>query len=371
VNRRVFFLNGLAILCVVCGHAASWAEIAMFWWADTYRNVPAPNFDQMGSPSHWILVVVMQLTIFSVPAFLFASGCFVAYAGRGSSSGLSWKVVRVRLTNLLIPYVIWSVVLFFVDFLDGNVYSPVEYLTRFATGKADGYGVYFYVPLICQFYLLSPLIVRLARTRGRLLLVGTAIIQLSLVVISYLGFYDLLSPLLQLVRQFTPAWVCLHWVFYFALGVYCSFQMAAVKRWLERYKWILLAYVVILAVLVVFEPQAIIRSTGNERGHSPFLLSANLYSVALVLCLMAFDLPGQALNKLFRQAAGKTYGIYLLHSKILEFVARSIRYFTPQIIAISPLFLCILILLGASIPWLFMDAVARSPAKKLHRYLFG
>jgi len=161
MTKRLLLLNGLAILAVVCNHAAGWGYTAMFWWTDRYRPVSTPNFDQLGSFSYYGLSVLRQITVFSVPAFLFASGYFVAYAARGRSAP-SWKMVKVRLTNLLIPYVIWSAVIFVGDALQGITHAPVEYLERQVSGGAD--EPYLYVPLLYQFYLLSPLVVPMAKT---------------------------------------------------------------------------------------------------------------------------------------------------------------------------------------------------------------
>ena len=91
MTKRVFLLNGLAIVAVVCNHAASWGYTALFWWTDRYRPVTVPNYDQLGSLSYWAIVVVRQLTVFSLPAFLFVSGFFVAYASRGNRSSLTWR----------------------------------------------------------------------------------------------------------------------------------------------------------------------------------------------------------------------------------------------------------------------------------------
>lgn len=112
MTKRLFLLNGLAILAVVCSHATGWGSIAMSPWADRYRLVVGPDYDQTGTLPYYMLLAMKCLMPFSVPAFLFVSGFFVAYAARGSQSALSWKMVIVRLRNLLVPYLIWSVVIF-------------------------------------------------------------------------------------------------------------------------------------------------------------------------------------------------------------------------------------------------------------------
>ena len=134
--RRLPVLRGLAILAVVCNHAVGWGYIAMFWWTPRYRDVVSvPNYDRLGSLPYYGLLVVQQLALFSVPAFLFMSGFFVAYAARASSPTLSWKVTRKRITDLLWPYLVWSLVIFVGDALQGQKYTLVEYVGRLAVGE--------------------------------------------------------------------------------------------------------------------------------------------------------------------------------------------------------------------------------------------
>ena len=343
----------------------------MFWWVDTYRNVPAPNFDQYGSLTHWALVAIMQLTLFSVPAFLFVSGYFVAYAGRGTRASLTWKVIRVRITRLLIPYFIWSVLFFIADLLQGIVYTPIEYATKLVVGNADGYKVFFYVPLLCQFYLLSPFLTRLARKNWQLLVAVAAIVQFGLVVVGYLNVFDVPIPGRAEIQRFTPVWTFPVWLLYYVLGIVAGMHAAPICRWLERWKWGLFAVLLVTIGLVVIEPELVCGATGKAWARGPFLISSNLYSIAFVACFLAIDQRYLPFRRLFNQAAGKTYGIYLQHAKVLEFSSRLIRRLSPQILAIQPVFVPLLIIAGVGLPWLFMSVVAKSPARGMHRYLFG
>ena len=155
-------LSELAILTVVCDHAAQWGTTSMFWWTDRYLAVPLTIAEQMNTISYFILAVVRKLATFSVPAFLVIGGLFVSYAARGSKSSLNWKTVKVRILNLLPPYLFWSSVILFGDALQGQVYTPLEYLQKLCLGQAI--GAYFYIPVLCQLYVLSPLVVSWAKT---------------------------------------------------------------------------------------------------------------------------------------------------------------------------------------------------------------
>ena len=343
----------------------------MFWWADRYRPVTAPNFDQIGPLSYYGLLAIQQLAVFSVPAFLFISGFFVAYAARGSQSTLSWKTVITRIRHLLVPYVIWSGVIFVGDALQGTTYTPVEYLERLVFGRAT--AAYFYIPVICQFYLLSPLVIPIARTKGKLVLVVSALLQLGIVGSRYLIPFGVETPALDLMICVTPGWSFLRWTFFFAFGVVSGFHIARLKHWLHRLKWGLLVAVVVLGVLNVLEPEVLYHTIGKDWGwgRGLFPISSNLYAVAFILCFLAFDkvtIPG---SKMFRQLGKSSFSIYLLHPKVLEFAARVIRQIAPWMLAHQVVFQPLLVVMGVGGPLLFMAAVSKSPARRFYRHLFG
>lgn len=117
MTKRLFWLNGIAILAVVLNHAVGWSFTAMFWWTDQYRAVSVPNFDAVGSPTYYLLVVLKQLTPIAVPIFLVVSGYFIGFASR---AGLNWKMIWARIRGILIPYLVWSVVTMVLDMALGT-----------------------------------------------------------------------------------------------------------------------------------------------------------------------------------------------------------------------------------------------------------
>jgi peptidoglycan/LPS O-acetylase OafA/YrhL len=352
----------------------SWGYTAMFWWTDRYRPVTVPNYDQFGTLLYYGIGLVRKLTAFSVPAFLFVSGLFVAYAARGSRSTLSWKVVKVRLTNLLVPYTIWSVVIFVGDFLQGTTHTPVEYLRRLVFGGAA--PPYFYVPLLCQLYLLSPLLVTVAKTRGRQLLLVSALVLLSMISLGYLNLYGIVvgmeMPVVDRMRALLPPSSFVRWIFFFVLGVVSGLHLRQLKQWLARFRWHLLVAAIVLAILAVLEAEVIFHSTGVDWWRStPFSIPASLYAVGFILCFLAFDKIPIPFSRLVRQIGKVSFGIYLLHWTVLQFAARAIQEFTPWLLAPTALFLSVLVILAVGLPLSFTTAVARSPLRRYYRYLFG
>lgn len=365
MTRRLLLLNGLAILAVVCNHAAGWGLTALRYWLG---NPATPVL----AAGHWAdgvryygLTAVKCLTTFAIPAFLFVSGFFVAYMARGSRSAVSWKAVWGRLKFLLVPYLLWSIVIFIGDALEGHVYGPIDYLSRLLTGSA--HPVYFYIPVICQFYLLSPLIVSQAQTSPRKVLIVAAVLQAVALSLHYLLLArPQLAGLEKVVELLSPTYGI-----FFCLGVVAGLYLTPFKMWLSKVKVQLLAAVLVLGALVLIESEVVFRLTGVRQGGSPATLSNSLYTLAFVLCFAAFDevrLPfSAALNRL----GAASFGIYLLHPKVLELIARAVHKLIPWALTYQVLFqpLLVGIAIGASL--LFMYLVSRSALRKSYRYLFG
>ena len=109
-SKKLLILNGLAIIAVPLHHAAAYGLQAMFYWTDRYRPVSVPNFDQINSISYYVTTAIRQLDAFSVPAFLFISGYFIAFMARGEKSEVTWSLVTARVKTLLPPFLIWTVI---------------------------------------------------------------------------------------------------------------------------------------------------------------------------------------------------------------------------------------------------------------------
>lgn len=367
--RQIPILRGLAILAVVCHHATNWGFIAMFWWVHRYRPVTPPNYDQLGTLSYYALTAINQLALFSVPAFLFISGLFITYAARGSSPVLSWKVVKARLINLFWPYLIWSMVIFAGDGLLGTVYSPAEYIGKLVTGNAV--GAYFFIPLLAQFYLLAPFLVRWAKARPGLLLTLSALLQLVMVGIPYLGGDWDSSVALQGMLK-TLDWVFIRWTFFFLLGIVVGFRRKSVGDWLARHKWGLLVAAALLWVLSVVESQLIYRATSDwDWAYTPLKLSSAFYAVGFILAFLAWNTQPSVFSRTVERIGGMSYGIYLVHPKVLELTARLVYHVAPGILAQQLVLVPLLFALVLGGSWLLMAIVARSPARRVHRYLFG
>ncbi len=369
MSKRLLFLSVLSIFAIVLNHAAGWGFTAMFWWTHRYQPVTVPNYSQYGTLTFYSLLLVKRLTFFSVPALLFVSGFFVAFTVRGEQGSKSWKWMKSRLVNLLVPYVFWSIMIFVGDFLEGTTYTPTTYLRKLAFGGAA--PLYYYVPLIFQFYLLAPIITHLARTRTRELLISSASLHLSLMSLWYLDLFG--TKVRDQIMFIGNGFLFPKSLFFFALGVVFGLNTQKLSQELIRVKWVLLAALAFFGILSVIEPEVLYHSFGYESWRGDALLSSSLYATTFILCFLAFDQTSVPLPFLrtFSRLGSKIYGIYLLHAQVLELTARVIYHIAPWVLARQILFQPLLITLAVGSPLLFMTIVAKSPARGVYRYLFG
>lgn len=369
--RRFLLLNGLAIVGAVLYHASGWGFIAMFWWTDRYAAVAVPNFDQMGSVAYFALRFVEQLVIFAVPAFLFVSGFFIAFSTGRNRPNVDWSMIRARITSLLIPYLLWSLLIFIASFLQGERHSSLEYLRMLVTGRTA--SPYYFIPLLIQLYLLSPLLVPWAKKNWKALLVLTAIIQLSMRTLIYLSTIGALPDAARPLMPLTASWFFPGHILWFTSGIVIGFNLDSFKSLLARMRWYILLLAIILFPLSMLEWELILQASPEPWIASRETILDSIYAAAVILAFLGFTNLSLPFSRQLSDWGSKSFGIYLAHSPVLEFSARAIYAFAPWILAYQVLFQPILVILGLGVPLLLMylAGMEKSPARPYYQYIFG
>ncbi len=365
--RRLYILNGLGIFGVVCNHAGFIGISALFWTVDRFSKIPIyPTFEQIGSWSYYFLLVMRQLAVFCVPAFLFSTGYFVAYAARGNQSQLTWKVTIRRTVNILIPYMLWSLIWFAFDFWGGSVYTLPEYAKRLILGAAN--NTYFYVIVVVQLYLLSPFLVPFIKKFWKISLVGATVILLLSLGLRYENTFgvEVVSP----IRYLFSLWFISNWLVYFVLGVVVSFHQTEFTRWILKYKWWLLAATVMMGALSILEADLGFRFIKAD-WIGPHTVSSVFYVTAFVLSFLAFQDFKVPFTKFFTTLGHDIYGIYLTHWIILEITALFLLANAPFVFSNQIILQAILILVGIAIPIAMMKLTLKTPMRRYYRYMFG
>lgn len=366
--KRLLVLNGLSILAVILFHAEGWGFTAMFSWAHRYEALALPWQPALAPFGYYAMRLIEQLVSFSIPAFLFVSGFFVAFSA-GRQQRLDRKIVWARIKYLLVPYVFWSMILWVFLALDGRRFGALDYVRLLLTGGSN--PAFYYVPLLIQYYLLAPIIVRLARTQWLPLLLVTGVLQLVLHIGQYPSLLGIEPPWLQTLNSLLPKWLFTYRLFWFCLGVVANLHLAALKRGLERFKWLALGGATALFVLGFIEFEVL-----GWLAQAPALPMREtvvdaFYALAFILAYLAFGEVRWPQSEALTSLGTKSYGIYLAHSPVMELVSRVLYHVAPWLLGYPLILIPLLVFIGLGVPLFLMRLILQSPARRWYVYLFG
>lgn len=232
---------------------------------------------------------------------------------------------------------------------------------------------YYFVPLLILYYLLAPLVVKLARSNIRLLLAGAAVVQLLAVALFYARVYHPRFPAVL------KSWVdlgplqYLRFAFYFPFGVVCGMFSRMVKDSLTQLKSALPWLVLLFFGLSVAETAMVYNLGGNiwPIGGDQTKLFSALFSTALVFCFVVFDKLTVPSIRTVKKLGTHSYGLYLCHYPVLGIIAEVVGRAVPWVVSQGWLLLPLLFALTVTSAMLMMEGVARLPVKRFYRYLFG
>ena len=356
--RRLLLLNGLAIIAVILHHTAAYGLQAMFEWTNRYREVAVPNYDQIGTLSFYALLAVRLLDRFALPAFLMVSGYFIAFMARGSTGNVTWQQLWPRIRILLIPFALWTIARYVL-------------LRRPPSSIDDVMDPYHFIPVLIQFYLLSPLIVPLARKNWRLLLGIAALLQLLLLAYRSLFVLGMEIPLQAAVLA-VPGWVFPEFVFWFPLGVVAGLHSTTVSRWLARHRRLLLVSLLVVSVLSFVEYGVVSRLVDGPWAGSTFRgITGPLYSLVFLFAFLSLDEKSLPLPKQVADLGLHSLGIYMANIPAIYIIAVLLYHLTPWVLGNQLIYQTILIAAGLGVPLLLMEMIRRSPARGTYKYIFG
>lgn len=373
MNKRFLLLNGIAIVAVVTNHSTFSGFLAMFWWTDRYRNVAIPNYDQIGSFSYYFLVCAQKLALFCVPAFLFTSGLFLAYAAHGNHASLTWDTIKRRVLNLIPPYLIWTTVIFLTEFLLGNNMSIWNYFIGYISIEDSPL---FFIPLLCFYFLISPLLVKLIRYKLSIFVALSVGVFLMIMADSYIVLISQIfhneNPTLKFATSMLRTDKIFEYFFYYAFGMLSGFYQSAIKNWIVRHRWLLLVTVILSAILAVAEAEWVFLATTMETWRTRTMsLPTFLYSISFILSFWAFEKISPPFSKLFYRIGTESLAIYLVHKVILRIVPKLVYHAAPWMLGIQIVYIPLLIIMGVGMPLIITIIVKRTPLRAIYRSLFS
>jgi hypothetical protein len=373
MNKRIPLLNGLAILGVVVSHAFGWGLGVMSSpnWVERFDDLV--GYNGVGGIAYYFLTLVRPLLNFCVPAFFIVTGYFLAYANRGSLGRLTFKVATTRVINLLIPFIIWSIVMFWGNFFlyAQRHMTVLQYADSFIFHSAE--PQLYFVPLLCYFYLVSPFLVPYVRNHPWRVLLPTFVIQYGFTILSWLETYHVFTltfPLLGSVNQWFPTWWLPRWVFFGSLGIVFGFKQDQIKLWLDKNWRIIILAVIIIGALSVFE-ENIVDNLGLAVPDQHPRFTELPYAIFIILTFLIFSIEKLAISKTLLWLSSRIFGIFLLHFMFMDYLVRGLAVVFPAPLAYQIILQPLLIVVGLGGPLLVMELVAKSKWRKYHRFLFG
>jgi peptidoglycan/LPS O-acetylase OafA/YrhL len=367
--KRLLQLNGLALFCAVVYHATGWGFTAMFFWADRFRPVSVPNFDQLGGLSYYGIRTIEQVVIFCIPAFLFVSGFFIAFATKRDQPTIQWSIIGSRIRILIIPYLLWSGLIMFSDFLLGGDFTPKRVLLNLVLGRTA--APYYYIPLLIQLYLLAPLIVFTGKRNWRVLLAVVLLIHLVIKTIIYLNLFEVPVVALDSLQWITASWFFPGNLLWFSVGVIAGLNIKPVKEFLHRTRWAALILGLLFIPIGMIEWEMILQNASEVWIAPKETFLDNIYTVFFIIAFLGFEGTKFPFSKQLADLGPKSYGVYLVHSPVLQYTARVIYHVLPVILGLQIIFQPILIAAGVSVPLVLMWLMNKSPARRYYQYVFG
>jgi peptidoglycan/LPS O-acetylase OafA/YrhL len=360
MTRRLLVLNGLAILMIPIYHAAAYGLQAMFEWTDRYRAVTVPNYDQLGSFSYYFLMTTRSVEVFAVPAFLFVSAFFVAFLARGNDYKVTWDMVLPRIKVLLAPFVVWTIIRYAL-------------LLRVPESLYDVLRPYWFIVFLIQGYLLSPLLVPLAKNHWKSLLIGAGLLQLGAQGLRYFHFLGIDFAGLDLLLRLTPMWFFPFQILNFSIGIVAGVHLLKFKKWVTGARWWLLAIVVGSAILALVEYAVLDDLNGPEWLGPQFTgFFTSIYASTFSLCFLAFENFKLPFSKQFSTLGTKSLGIYLGNIPAIYVAAVLLYEFLPWTLEYQIIYQPALIVAGLGVPLLLMDLMKRiSSMRWAYAYVFG
>ncbi len=287
VSERVSYfdiLRAIAIIGVVAIHASGTglqfdAESMNFHFTFLWRN----------------------LLNFSVPLFLAISGFFLV---KKQFSGLSdyTSFLKKQVPRVYIPVFIWSLVWLAISVV---IYKQAvsDEVIKLLTFQSS--GPYYFIALIIQFYILLPVMGRLANPRGLILSVIVSILLTGL--IYYLRYFMNVSmPFIVYAGNFMT------WMMFFVLGMYLG-KVSRIK----------ISNPILLALTMVFYGLSCVESyllfyTFDQAGNAVTAVKASSFLYSFFMILLLFKNQNWIQSAILKKLGEMSFGIYLVHMFFLQ-----------------------------------------------------
>lgn len=336
--------RGLAIIAVVAIHAID----TTFLW----------RYPTTGGWNLFFTVTYRQLLNFAVPAFIFISGYWMSKKPIKSLEDYKNFLIR-RLPRVLIPYFFWSSILLGYEVIKTHHIDVQQIIFKLLTGRAT--TIYFFIIVISQLYIITPLLQCINRRRYGLILV------LTLNVISLLSAY--------LSRLYFNYWIPVSsafysWIIFYEVGLLVGSRVPKLFA-TKTIRIVILPAILVTLLISGLETKILLSKYGYMYfAISPTKYSSFLYSACIILGFLFVRECFHHWPKLLVTIGYYSFGIYLMHVLVLGKVVNLVQK-SGIIYSFQPLYQFTVVLITISICFVLISITRKLLPESFCHKVFG
>ena len=285
-------------------------------------NLPVSNL-QVGSLWQGFFFMLRGVLIFAVPLFLYLSLFLV---GKSAQKGFEAKTFyKKKAFRVLMPFIIWTGLYLGLDVLLGkygvsDFLNLSNYLKWFLLGKA--WEHLYFLPILIEFLLLAPLMVKLVQKIGDNILVGFLFAFVPQVLFFYTNRYFYHNFEFKYLMT-TCFW---HWYAGF-FGLWCGYYYESLKEKLIKYAKPILGLFMLSLGVHLFYTKKLWVSLWEAQSFSTFIytLNINLYAMLVALTLLIFFIGRGEVRGKVALVSHYSFGIYLIHPVVTLFIRQFVQ----------------------------------------------
>lgn len=269
----------------------------------TIRTLETSSFALQKIP---FTLFLNQIFRFAVPLFFTISGFVLELNFHANENYLTF--LKKRLNRIFIPYVFWSVIYYFFVYTKGRDPNFINSLL-----KGDSSYQLYFIPALLILYLVFPLIHKYFKIIGNIwMIISLFFVQLFLLFKDYNG---------QHLQIFYPLAIVLLNFFPFILGVFISRNYEVFKKFINKWKYILLLGAVVSGYIVFHEGYSGYLNTQNYLTfYSQWRPSVLIYTI-FVGGFLYWLFDRNILNiSLVKTLSKLSFFVFFIHVIILEFL---------------------------------------------------
>jgi surface polysaccharide O-acyltransferase-like enzyme len=302
-----------------------------------------------GFPYNAGFVCYRQLLNFAVPVLFFISGYWSSREPIESLAGYK-TFLRKRLSRILGPYLFWSIILLGHLVIRTPDISGYTIIFKLLTGGAC--MAYYFIIVLAQLYILTPLLQYINR---RLNVYGLILIAVFSIVVLFVLY---LSRVFNVIWHLPIGLPFYSWIIFYEIGIFMAGRGNEVRAGLKTRFFIVFALLLSLAASMLEANILLTRYNNTISANFNIKYSTFIYSVCVILIFIFNRKYFARMPKILSVIGYYSLGIYLIHVIVLGQVVNVFKRF-DAVCSIQPLYQLVLVATTLSICLILISATRK------------